>query len=81
MTTWVAVATVACIHAAAFSQITDLIADQPIAFSFLSLPLLPAYTDLTIVAALFEDGTKWERNLPPPMFTEAEKKAALEAQH
>ncbi|ETS61336.1 hypothetical protein PaG_04357 [Moesziomyces aphidis] len=31
--------------------------------------------------AMFEDGTKWERNLPPPMFTEAEKKAALDAQH
>jgi NADH dehydrogenase (ubiquinone) 1 beta subcomplex subunit 9 len=30
---------------------------------------------------MFEDGTKWERNLPPPMFTEAEKKAALDAQH
>ncbi|EST08243.1 Complex 1 LYR protein [Kalmanozyma brasiliensis GHG001] len=31
--------------------------------------------------AMFEDGTKWERNLPPPMFSEAEKKAALDAQH
>nr|CDI55574.1 conserved hypothetical protein [Melanopsichium pennsylvanicum 4] len=31
--------------------------------------------------AMFEDGTKWERNLPPPMFTEAEKKAALESMH
>lgn len=76
-----AVATVACIHAAAFSQLADLITDPSIAFSFLFLPLLPAYTDLAIAAALFEDGTKWERNLPPPMFTEAEKKAALEAQH
>ncbi|EPQ27630.1 uncharacterized protein PFL1_04768 [Pseudozyma flocculosa PF-1] len=30
---------------------------------------------------MFEDGTKWERNLPPRMFTEAEKKAAIEAMH
>ncbi|KAN0064185.1 hypothetical protein ACQY0O_003352 [Thecaphora frezii] len=30
---------------------------------------------------MFEDGTKWERNIPPRMFTEAEKKAALEAHH
>ncbi|KAK0520783.1 hypothetical protein OC834_006904 [Tilletia horrida] len=31
--------------------------------------------------AMFENGTKWERNLPPRMFTAAEKKAALEADH
>ncbi|SAM85464.1 related to NADH2 dehydrogenase (ubiquinone) chain CI-B22 [Ustilago bromivora] len=31
--------------------------------------------------AMFEDGTKWERNLPPPMFSEAEKKAALQQHH
>ncbi|CAD6884004.1 unnamed protein product [Tilletia controversa] len=31
--------------------------------------------------ALFEDGTKWERNIPPRMFTQAEKNAALEAHH
>ncbi|SOV06267.1 related to NADH2 dehydrogenase (ubiquinone) chain CI-B22 [Ustilago sp. UG-2017a] len=30
---------------------------------------------------MFEDGTKWERNLPPPMFSEAEKKAALQQHH
>ncbi|PWN50470.1 hypothetical protein IE53DRAFT_387207 [Violaceomyces palustris] len=29
--------------------------------------------------AMFEDGTKWERNIPPRMFTEAEKRAALES--
>jgi len=29
--------------------------------------------------ALFPGGTKWERNLPPKMFTAEEKKAALEA--
>ncbi|PWZ01839.1 hypothetical protein BCV70DRAFT_215278 [Testicularia cyperi] len=29
---------------------------------------------------MFEDGTKWERNLPPPMFSEAQKKAAIEGQ-
>ncbi|KAL9938760.1 hypothetical protein V8E36_002479 [Tilletia maclaganii] len=31
--------------------------------------------------AMFEDGTKWERNIPPRMFTAAEKKAALDAHH
>ncbi|KAK0555831.1 hypothetical protein OC845_000088 [Tilletia horrida] len=31
--------------------------------------------------AMFEDGTKWERNLPPRMFTAAEKKAALDSHH
>ncbi|SYW76783.1 uncharacterized protein UHO2_05500 [Ustilago hordei] len=31
--------------------------------------------------AMFEGGTKWERNLPPPMFSEAEKKAALQQHH
>ncbi|GAA5832485.1 hypothetical protein JCM3766R1_003095 [Sporobolomyces carnicolor] len=29
--------------------------------------------------SLFPEGTKWERNLPPPMFTRAEKDAALNA--
>ncbi|GAA5850542.1 hypothetical protein JCM8547_001908 [Rhodosporidiobolus lusitaniae] len=29
--------------------------------------------------ALFPDGTKWERNIPPRMFTQAEKDAALAA--
>lgn len=34
-----------------------------------------------LTAAMFEGGTKWERNLPPPMFSEAEKKAALQQHH
>ncbi|ORY56533.1 hypothetical protein BCR35DRAFT_309777 [Leucosporidium creatinivorum] len=29
--------------------------------------------------SLFPDGTKWERNLPPRMFTQGEKDAALNA--
>jgi NADH dehydrogenase (ubiquinone) 1 beta subcomplex subunit 9 len=28
-----------------------------------------------------EDGTKWERNIPPRMFTEAEKREAIDNQH
>lgn len=38
---------------------------------------LTLYSHLT--APMFEDGTKWERNIPPPVFSEAEKKAAIEA--
>ncbi|KAK9895672.1 hypothetical protein P389DRAFT_67565 [Cystobasidium minutum MCA 4210] len=30
---------------------------------------------------MFPDGTKWERNIPPRIFTEEEKRAALEAHH
>ncbi|GHJ86676.1 hypothetical protein NliqN6_3078 [Naganishia liquefaciens] len=31
--------------------------------------------------ALFPDGTKWERNIPPPIFSAEEKAAALAAHH
>ncbi|KAL8279170.1 hypothetical protein RQP46_008426 [Phenoliferia psychrophenolica] len=30
-------------------------------------------------ASLFPEGTKWERNVPPKMFTPEEKAAALDA--
>ncbi|CAD6566724.1 MAG: hypothetical protein CYPHOPRED_001105 [Cyphobasidiales sp. Tagirdzhanova-0007] len=30
---------------------------------------------------LFVDGTKWERNIPPRMYSEEEKAAALDAHH
>ncbi|KAI9633002.1 uncharacterized protein MKK02DRAFT_40382 [Dioszegia hungarica] len=30
---------------------------------------------------MFPDGTKWERNIPPRMFSAEEKAAALEAKH
>ncbi|GAA5983534.1 hypothetical protein JCM10908_000322 [Rhodotorula pacifica] len=30
---------------------------------------------------MFPDGTKWERNIPPRMFSQAEKDAALNAHH
>ncbi|UZJ56587.1 hypothetical protein CBS101457_005907 [Exobasidium rhododendri] len=30
---------------------------------------------------LGEDGTKWCRNLPPPIFSKAEKQAALQSMH
>ncbi|SCZ88193.1 BZ3500_MvSof-1268-A1-R1_Chr2-1g04249 [Microbotryum saponariae] len=30
-------------------------------------------------ASMFPDGTKWERNLPPPMFTQEQKAQALKA--
>ncbi|KAI5481876.1 hypothetical protein MNV49_000153 [Pseudohyphozyma bogoriensis] len=31
--------------------------------------------------SLFPDGTKWERNVPPRMFTQEEKAAAIDAFH
>lgn len=52
-----------------------------------SLALCRSFTPILVLRAsaspapMGEDGTKWERNIPPRMFTEAEKREAIDNQH